>query len=178
MDPMSTYETDREEVDNGVILKYDLETECYQKSWSIQPCRKFDDSNTASYNSDRSFRDIHIITLPEIFLVAAEAYLKSGDSATALERLNTIRRRAGVADVASVDVDAILKESACEMFGNGYRRMDLRRTGKLIEYNNLYNSELQGTAESAIGEKLLWPIPQAAIDANDQLSSADQNPGY
>lgn len=178
MDPMATYETDREEVHNGVILKYDLETECYQKSWSIQPCRKFDDANTANYNSDRSFRDIHIITLPEIFFVAAEAYLQSGDNGTALERLNTVRRRAGVADLNSIDLDAILKESACEMFGNGYRRMDLRRTGKLIEYNNLYNSELKGKAASAIGEKLLWPIPQGAIDANDQLSAADQNPGY
>ena len=56
--------------------------------------------------------------------------------------------------------------------------MELRRTGKLIEYNNLYNPNLLGTAATAIGEKLLWPIPQAAIDANDQLTSADQNPGY
>lgn len=64
------------------------------------------------------------------------------------------------------------------MYGNGYRRMDLRRTGKLIEYNNLYNPHLKGNAASIIGQKLLWPIPQAAIDANDELTSANQNPGY
>jgi hypothetical protein len=92
--------------------------------------------------------------------------------------MNALRKRAGLTDATSVNIDAILKESACEMFGNGYRRMELRRTGKLIEYNNLYNPNLLGTAATAIGEKLLWPIPQAAIDANDQLTSADQNPGY
>ncbi len=96
----------------------------------------------------------------------------------ALERLNSVRKRAGLADAASIDLDVILKESACEMFGNGYRRMDLRRMGKLVEYNNLYNIRLKGSAATAIGEKLLWPIPQAAIDANDQLSMEDQNPGY
>lgn len=56
--------------------------------------------------------------------------------------------------------------------------MDLRRMGKLIEYNNLYNPHLKGSAATAIGEKLLWPIPQAAIDANEQLTMEDQNPGY
>ena len=64
------------------------------------------------------------------------------------------------------------------MFGNGYRRMDLRRTGKLVEYNDLYNPQLKGNAAATIGEKLLWPIPQAAIDANAAMSEADQNPGY
>ena len=56
--------------------------------------------------------------------------------------------------------------------------MDLRRTQKLVEYNNLYNVYLKGTAASAIGQQLLWPIPQAAIDANAAMTEADQNPGY
>lgn len=177
MEPMTTYEEDLAEYPDGVITKYDFE-EVQNKSYSVHPCRKFDDCNTAQYNAGRSFRDLHIITLPEMFFVAAEAYLESGHSQTALTRINTVRHRAGLADATTIDLDVILKESACEMFGNGYRRMDLRRTGKLIEYNNLYNPDLIGTAASIIGDKLLWPIPQAAIDANDQLTAADQNPGY
>ena len=140
-------------------------------------CRKFDDSQTALYDAGKSFRDLHIITLPEMFFVAAEAYYKLNDP-KALDRLNSVRKRANLSDVTSIDLDAILKESACEMFGNGYRRMDLRRMGKLVEYNNLYNPHLQGSAANIIGEKLLWPIPQAAIDANEQLTIEDQNPGY
>jgi hypothetical protein len=144
------------------------------------PCRKFDDSYTLKnlYSDKDDYRDIHIITLSEIFLVAAEAYLKAGDNQTALTRLNEVRRRAELADATSVDIDAILKERVCELFGQGSRWFDLRRTQKLVEYNNLYNKRIEGRAQQVIGQKLLRPIPQGAIDANDQMSSADQNPGY
>lgn len=141
------------------------------------PCRKFDDSQTALYSNATDYRDIHIITLSEMYLVAAEAYFKAGDD-KALARLNEVRRRANLSPETSVDIDKILKERACELFGQGSRWMDLRRTQKLVEYNNLYNPQLKGKAQTAIGQKLLRPIPQSAIDANDKLTSADQNLGY
>ncbi len=170
-------------------LKVNYETDGIALSYSSSPCRKFDDSENRNYAASKSFRDLHIITLPEMFFVAAEAYHKAGDDATATARLNTVRNRAGLASITLPDVkieglatpdmiDWILKESACEMFGNGYRSIDLRRTGKLIQYNDLWNPQLRGNAANAIGEKLLWPIPQAAIDANKLLTDADQNPGY
>ncbi len=173
MEPKSTY---WEDIATGKT--YDWYTALSNKSWSCAPCRKFDDSKNPQYEAGRSFRDIHIITLPEMFFVAAEAYLKAGDNAKALARLNTVRKRAGLPDATEISIDAILKESACEMYGNGYRRMDLRRTQKLVEYNNLYNPALEGNAETTIAGRLLWPIPQAAIDANKSLTAADQNPGY
>ena len=37
-----------------------------------------------------------IITLPEMYLVAAEAYLKAGDNPKALARLNEVHQRAGL----------------------------------------------------------------------------------
>jgi len=77
-----------------------------------------------------------------------------------------------------IDIDVILKERACELFGQGSRWIDLRRTQKLVEYNDLYNPQIRGRAALCIGQKLLRPIPQGAIDANESLSNADQNPGY
>lgn len=142
------------------------------------PCRKFDDSNTASYSNKTDYRDVHIITLPEIYLVAAEAYLKAGDKGNALLRLNEVRRRARLDAVTEINVDVILKERACELFGQGSRWIDLRRTQKLVEYNDLYNPQIKGRAAQMIGKKLLRPIPQAAIDANELMSAEDQNPGY
>lgn len=144
------------------------------------PYRKFDDSYTLKniYSEKDDYRDIHIITLSEIYLVAAEAYFKAGNEQSALARLNEVRRRAELPAASTIDIDAILKERVCELFGQGSRWFDLRRTKKLVEYNNLYNKRLEGRAQQAIGEKLLRPIPQAAIDANDQMSSADQNSGY
>ena len=62
--------------------------------------------------------------------------------------------------------------------GQGSRWIDLRRTQKLVEYNDLYNPQIKGRAAQMIGKKLLRPIPQAAIDANELMSAEDQNPGY
>ena len=92
--------------------------------------------------------------------------------------LNEVRRRARLDAVTEINVDVILKERACELFGQGSRWIDLRRTQKLVEYNDLYNPQIKGRAAQMIGKKLLRPIPQAAIDANELMSAEDQNPGY
>lgn len=57
--------------------------------------------------------------------------------------------------------------------------MFLHNWCKLI-YNchDLYNPQIKGRAAQMIGKKLLRPIPQAAIDANELMSAEDQNPGY
>lgn len=147
--------------------------------YASSPCKKFDDSQTASNQSNTDYRDVHIITLPEMYLVAAEAYLKADDNTKALARLNEVHQRAGLpALTGTITIDNILDESACENFGNGARWMDLRRTKTLVDRCNLYNHELEGKAAQYIGQKLLRPIPQAAIDANELLTNEDQNPGY
>lgn len=172
--PMDDNTSDpREYMQHGISYETFVEN-----SYGGASCRKFDDSNTASYSNKTDYRDIHILTLSEIYLVAAEAYLKAGQSKEALARLNEVRRRAQVDAATSIDIDAILKERVCELFGQGSRWMDLRRTQKLVEYNNLYNPQIKGRAQQVIGKKLLRPIPQAAIDANEMMSAEDQNPGY
>ena len=94
---------------------------------------------------------------------------------SAKKSLNEVRRRARLDAVTEINVDVILKERACELFGQGSR---WRRTQKLVEYNDLYNPQIKGRAAQMIGKKLLRPIPQAAIDANELMSAEDQNPGY
>lgn len=150
-----------------------------QLVYGSNPCKKFDDSKTASTEKNTCYRDIHIITLPEMYLVAAEAYLKAGDNPKALARLNEVHQRAGLSALTgTITIDDILDENACENFGNEARWMDLRRTQTLVTRCTKYNHEMGDKAAQYIGKKLLRPIPQAAIDANDQLTLADQNPGY
>lgn len=172
--PMDEITIDPQDYKPGNITYEQFVTYAYGGS----PCRKFDDSYTALYSAKSDFRDIHIITLSEIFLIASEAYLKAGNATMALSRLNEVRQRAGLTDAVTIDIDVILKERVCELFGQGSRWFDLRRTQKLVENNNLYNTRIKGRAEQVIGQKLLRPIPQAAIDANDLMSSSDQNPDY
>lgn len=173
--PMDSQTKEAQNMDGQDMEYYDNQQLVYGSS----PCKKFDDSKTAKTEKNTCYRDIHIITLPEMYLVAAEAYLKAGDNPKALARLNEVHQRAGLpALTGTVTIDNILDENACENFGNEARWMDLRRTQTLVTRCTKYNHEMGDKAAQYIGKKLLRPIPQAAIDANDQLTLADQNPGY
>lgn len=173
--PMDSQSKEAQNMDGRDMEYYDNQQLVYGSS----PCKKFDDSKTAKTEKNTCYRDIHIITLPEMYLVAAEAYLKAGDNPKALARLNEVHQRAGLpALTGTVTIDDILDENACENFGNEARWMDLRRTQTLVTRCTQYNHEMGDKAAQYIGKKLLRPIPQAAIDANDQLTLADQNPGY
>lgn len=173
--PMDSQSKEAQNMDGRDMEYYDNQQLVYGSS----PCKKFDDSKTAKTEKNTCYRDIHIITLPEMYLVAAEAYLKAGDNPKALARFNEVHQRAGLpALTGTITIDDILDENACENFGNEARWMDLRRTQTLVTRCTKYNHEMGDKAAQYIGKKLLRPIPQAAIDANDQLTLADQNPGY
>ena len=173
--PMDSQSKEAQNMDGRDMEYYDNQQLVYGSS----PCKKFDDSKTAKTEKNTCYRDIHIITLPEMYLVAAEAYLKAGDNPKALARLNEVHQRAGLpALTGTITIDDILDENACENFGNEARWIDLRRTQTLVTRCTKYNHEMGDKAAQYIGKKLLRPIPQAAIDANDQLTLADQNPGY
>lgn len=173
--PMDSQSKEAQNMDGRDMEYYDNQQLVYGSS----PCKKFDDSKTAKTEKNTCYRDIHIITLPEMYLVAAEAYLKAGVNDKALARLNEVHQRAGLpALTGTITIDDILDENACENFGNEARWMDLRRTQTLVTRCTKYNHEMGNKAAQYIGKKLLRPIPQAAIDANDQLTLADQNPGY
>lgn len=173
--PMDSQSKEAQNMDGRDMEYYDNQQLVYGSS----PCKKFDDSKTAKTEKNTCYRDIHIITLPEMYLVAAEAYLKAGDNPKALTRLNEVHQRAGLSALTgTITIDDILDENACENFGNEARWMDLRRTQTLVTRCTKYNHEMGDKAAQYIGKKLLRPIPQAAIDANDQLTLADQNPGY
>lgn len=173
--PMDSQSKEAQNMDGRDMEYYDNQQLVYGSS----PCKKFDDSKTATTEKNTCYRDIHIITLPEMYLVAAEAYLKAGDNPKALARLNEVHQRAGLSALTgTITIDDILDENACENFGNEARWMDLRRTQTLVTRCTKYNHEMGDKAAQYIGKKLLRPIPQAAIDANDQLTLADQNPSY
>ena len=173
--PMDSQSKEAQNMDGRDMEYYDNQQLVYGSS----PCKKFDDSKTAKTEKNTCYRDIHIITLPEMYLVAAEAYLKAGDNPKALARLNEVHQRAGLSALTgTITIDDILDENACENFGNEARWMDLRRTQTLVTRCTKYNHEMGDKAAQYIGKKLLRPIPQASIDANDQLTLADQNPGY
>lgn len=157
------------------------------------PCiRKFDDyteESKANRSSTCSMHDVSLARLGEAYLIAAEAYIQTNNTAEAAKMINTLRQRpgtikAGFEDAMTVtssdmNIDFLLKERACELAGEYVRWTDLKRTHKLIEYFTAYNEDNvpANNLKGADGNyKILRPIPQAAIDLNK--AEITQNPGY
>ncbi|WP_407425986.1 RagB/SusD family nutrient uptake outer membrane protein [Arcticibacter sp.] len=82
----------------------------------------------------------------------------------------------------SAALDAYLIESAKEFAGEFLRWPELRRTGKLKDFNAKYNYDIKkvGVDIAFKGldgqDKIYRPIPQDAIDLNE--AEFPQNPGY
>ncbi|WP_461791374.1 RagB/SusD family nutrient uptake outer membrane protein [Pedobacter sp.] len=113
-----------------------------------------------------------MIRLAEIYLNRAEAKAYIND-ATAIDDLNRIRNRAGLASLSGLSgqslVEAIIAERRLELFAEwGLRFFDLRRTGKLDQILTPLKPEWKSTGK-------LFPIPESDIQAAPNLL---QNPGY
>jgi hypothetical protein len=68
-----------------------------------------------------------------------------------------------------------MKERSVELFAEGNRWIDIRRAG--IAEDVISNKP--ATDWDAVKDSYMyWPIPQDEIDANSELTQADQNPGY
>ncbi|MDR6763265.1 hypothetical protein J2Y38_003484 [Flavobacterium sp. 2755] len=147
------------------------------------PVKKFDDPDptTPSSTGPVSTRDIIVSRLGETYLIAAEAYLKAGNPGTGLDRLNEVRRRAGVANAtaAEFNIDYILDERGRELLGEYKRWFDLKRTGTLVARASAHNYKIKAANFVGVGGqlKILRPIPQVALDLN-QNKDFPQNPGY
>lgn len=148
------------------------------------PVKKFDDpaTTTPSSTGPVSTRDIIVSRLADTYLIAAEAYLKSGNSAAGLAKLNEVRTRAGVpnATLAEFNINYILDERGREMLGEYNRWFDLKRTGTLVARAVQYNYKIT-SASNFNGNngtlKILRPIPQTVLDLN-QNKNFPQNPAY
>ena len=159
--------------------------------------KKFDDANADFTNQANDYRDIVVMHVSDQYLIAAEAYLMAGQSAQALEKINAVRGRAGLAPLTSFsayqpeysttgnfaikDIDLILDERARELYAEGHRWMDLRRTKQLVRYNVQFSEYVSDAAAMANNKgEIKWyrPIPANEISANTGINLEDQNPGY
>ncbi len=113
----------------------------------------------------------------EQYLIRAEAKAQLGDLKGALEDLNTIRDRAGLADYNSSSqeqiVDEIIHERQIELFSEwGNRWLDLKRTDKVDAVMTDVSSQKGGIWNSF---DRLYPIPFLDLQKDPNLV---QNPGY
>lgn len=177
--------------ENVAISDYNVQT-------SNGACvKKFDDAAADFTNQANDYRDIVLFHVSDMYLIAAEAYLMAGQTQQALEKINAVRGRAGLPALASFgayqpeysttssftfkDIDLILDERARELYAEGHRWMDLRRTKQLVRYNVQFSEYISDEAAMKGNDgNIRWyrPIPANEISANTGITTADQNPGY
>ena len=159
--------------------------------------KKYDDPTAQNVVQKQDYRDVPLLHVSEMYLVAAEAYLLAGEDGKALQKINDVRRRAGAKELASfseyeapyvtnmsfefVPLDLVLDERARECYAERTRFFDLRRTKQLVRYNLEFSRFMHDVSDmsNAKGEiKWYRPIPTTEIDSNKGISLEDQNPGY
>lgn len=150
------------------------------------------DNNTNIYGSKT---DWIVFRYAEILLNYAEAALALNKPAEALDAINQVRSRAGVASLSSVDLSKIKHERKVELAFEGHRYWDLRRWRTAVpdlsrsfsglQYILDYNTRklklqvingIDGGAVPAFFEKnYYFPITPARRANNPSLV---ENPGY
>ena len=126
---------------------------------------------------------IIVMRLGEIYLLHAEALACTGKISEAMQYVNRIRSRVGLANVSSPSseseaLDIILKERRLELSFEGFRFFDLARHDRIIDVHN--SAELAKDSywqrRTPLDENtILLPIPTTALENN---SSLEQNLGY
>lgn len=154
--------------------------DCYDASYQVQ-----------SSNNPR------ILRLADVKLLAAEAYLQTGNAGKATQQVNDIRKRARFstssgnespvpADYATVTMQQIMDERYLELAGEeNIRWSDLRRwhaagfinlgNWKVTDFGYPFDPSL---FSFDVDKHLLFPIPSSEINANPLLSADGNNPGY
>lgn len=137
------------------------------------------------YKLRSGYNNEYILRLADIILLEAEAYAHKGDISQAAQLVNMIRNRAKLPNLTASATasqqaieDAVLHERRLELALEGERWYDLRRAGKVEEVMNSLPSRDSGhlsLARPYTKNSYLMPIPQTALDENDNLI---QNPGY
>lgn len=139
--------------------------------------KKYQSSEFVSMGSDNDCNH-DVIRYADVVLMAAETKIFQNKVGEGIDLINQIRRRADPTGNILPDVDrnvsqqeaieALVHERRVELCGEQVRRIDLVRWGIAADHINNFQT----------GKHEFFPIPQFEIDANEEMTLADQNAGY
>jgi len=159
------------------------------------------DYNENTINSDKW--DYYLLRLADVYLLYAEASIKSGDNAGGLEYLNKVKRRAyglPVNGASAVDYKSLTDKTSAanpvgpdpvlgnnplyyerwaELFNEGTWWFDVCRwkigASEAAYFGSAINATQPLTATFSESKSYVWPIPLTEINSNSKIK---QNPGY
>jgi hypothetical protein len=128
--------------------------------------------------------DMYVFRYADVLLMLAEAANENNDPVTALFAVNEVRKRAfGASGVFNANLtktqmtDYLFRERAVEFYGEGQRRLDLLRWGKLVSaVKTAAVAEDPLVATNIQDFHTLYPIAAVELQKNPNL--APNNPGY
>ncbi|QDH80457.1 RagB/SusD family nutrient uptake outer membrane protein [Echinicola soli] len=137
---------------------------------------KYEFSKKSSSGRNFGEADIVLIRLADIYLMRAEAKLRSGgDLAAALADVNMVRAartaRFTAPPLQEINLDLLFRERGFEFYWEMQRRTDMVRFGK---YEGVWTEKTDNDPH-----KRVFPIPQTALDGASSIPGyLEQNPGY
>ena len=154
-------------MDNGEPLNYTEDIQNFTKAAQNEGARldKYEWSATDSWERDN---DWVLMRYAEVLMMQAEANYRLGYMQNALTYINQIRKRAGLADLTSLDEDALDNEWKHEFVFEGLRRTTNIRFGTF--FKAWWNKPADADKHTGV-----FPIPKVEIEKNGNLV---QNEGY
>ncbi|MCU0469736.1 MAG: RagB/SusD family nutrient uptake outer membrane protein [Arcicella sp.] len=117
---------------------------------------------------DNPGNDYVFFRYADAWLMKAEALFRSGNAATALSMINTLRTARGSRALTTLTEADILAERGRELYWEGWRRNDQIRFGK-------FSDPVQNRSSASPAFRVVFPIPQRELEINPNLK---QNFGY
>ena len=134
---------------------------------------------------DKEFAADYVMMRPEeMLLIEAEARVRKGNedmqAQTLLKELRDNRYSSPVTvdQTGTALLNEILFERRIELWGEGFRGLDIKRLKIAVDRNNSnHNPVVAGKMTVPAESKYyIYQIPQDEIDANDNIGESDQNP--
>lgn len=176
---VDSYEADDKR--KGATILYegspDFDGNAYSASYSTTGynVRKFLVSKSIAPTYDSSPLNFPVLRFADVLLMKAESLNELNRSDDALNPLNKVRQRAGLAALSGISQtelrNSIMHERRIELAFEGHRWFDLARMNPVDAVTFLHSIG----RTNATAAHLLLPIPQRERDANPNLT---QNPGY
>ena len=151
--------------DNQVV-NYSREVTLVSNQWAGARIFKYEYDTPGPGRWDTNINPV-LIRLAEAYLMRAEAKMRKGDMAGALDDVNRVRTARGAQTLGSIDTDGLLDELGFEFYFESHRRTDLIRFGR---FDDTWTEKT-----STDPNRRVFPIPLNALAASTLLT---QNPGY
>ena len=151
------------------------EDETYIPLERVAAWKKYQNYYKDTNEDQASGINMKVIRYADVLLMMAECANEVVSQAAAVGYVNQVRARVGMPLLAtslskSQVFDAIVHERKVELAGEQVRFPDLVRWGLA--------SEVLGQYGFQAGKNEIFPIPDREISSNENITAADQNPGY